>query len=245
MEEDTEYIVVNEIFGPTFQGEGKSLGIPCFFVRLSGCNQHCVWCDTPYTWDWTGRNGVVYDPKLESHKRTAEDIINRLDAWRVTNLAGPVRSLVISGGEPMLQQKALRKLINKLKAKGWWIEMETAGTIAPLSDLYVDQFNVSLKLRNSGNPITMRHRTDAIQAFVKDSRANFKFVVSEISDLEEIDNLVTTFRISRDRVYIMPEGKSVEAVHSHAQLVAQETLQRGYTLTTRLQVMLYGNKRGF
>src|SRR5438046_5626962 len=61
----TRTLVVSEIFGPTFQGEGPSLGRRCVFLRLGACNLHCRWCDTPYTWDWTGRNGIEYDPRQE------------------------------------------------------------------------------------------------------------------------------------------------------------------------------------
>src|SRR5882762_8325214 len=111
--ETSGQLAVSEIFGPTWQGEGSSIGKRCYFLRLGGCNQHCVWCDTPYTWDWTGRNGTVYDPKREIRKYTPDDIVaelNRMlpdwelnDDWRRMN----PKMLVISGGEPMLQQKRL------------------------------------------------------------------------------------------------------------------------------------------
>src|SRR5260370_42452272 len=71
-------LAISEIFGPTFQGEGSSIGRYCYFLRLAGCNQHCAWCDTSYTWDWTGRNGIKYDPKEEVYKYSVEAVIDEL-----------------------------------------------------------------------------------------------------------------------------------------------------------------------
>lgn len=235
----TIQLVVNEIFGPTMQGEGKNLGMPCFFLRLGGCNQHCIWCDTPYTWDWTGRNGTKYDPKLELHPMEPEAVlahlIERGDATGIHNL-------VVSGGEPMLQWHALKLVTTALRASGWYVEMETAGSIEPPTAELVDQFTVSVKLSNSGNSAKVRINPEAIRFFAKSGRSVFKFVVTAPEDFEEIDALVKEYGLRP--VYIMPEGITAENVQAHARSVTAAALERGYHLTTRLQILTYGNQRG-
>ena len=143
-------IKVNEIFGPTIQGEGASAGRPVMFLRTSFCNLRCVWCDTPYTWNWKGtdyEHPDKFDPKKEVHDMTADEIVQQIQ------LNGKdIKALVISGGEPMLQQSKLIDVLRPLKQDGYWVEIETNGTIAPtqeFSDL-IDQINCSPKLASSG-----------------------------------------------------------------------------------------------
>lgn len=223
-------LAVNEIFGVTFQGEGKSLGMPCVFLRLSGCNLSCVWCDTPYTWDWTR-----FDPKKEIHPMGIEDVAEKLEFYHC-------RNLVISGGEPLLQSKALVQLVDLLRSRDkWHIEIETAGTVIPVSD-FADQYNVSLKLSHSGNELKKRYRPDAIQWFAANSKVNFKFVVASLVDFMEIDNMVYKFKLKP--VYIMPEGIKADVLQEHLSGIIKAALGRGYYITTRLQILAYGNQRG-
>lgn len=221
---------INEIFGPTFQGEGKSFGMPCAFLRLAGCGLACVWCDTKYTWDWNN-----YDPKKEIHPTELDDAYNQIVKIGTKNL-------VISGGEPLLQQKHLLPLALRLRNNGWWIEIETAGVIIPIDYEIADQFNVSPKLINSGNSLKKRYKPEALRSFAESKKSIFKFVVSNIDDFEEIDTLVNGFRMKP--VYIMPEGVSAENIATGLKNIATETVARQYNLTTRLHVELYGNRRG-
>jgi 7-cyano-7-deazaguanosine (preQ0) biosynthesis protein QueE len=232
-------LVVNEIFGPTFQGEGRNLGMPTMFLRLAGCNLACVWCDTPYTWDWAGKNGKAYNPKEEMHPMTINQVVDEL--YRLRFPSAPF-NLVISGGEPMLQQEGIQSLVIELLALDpWWVEIETAGTRPPIANFAVDQFTVSLKLENSGNPIGKRQQQAAIRAFARDPRSIFKFVVSDPEDFDEIDELVQTYDLGS--VCIMPEGITPDKIQATSQAIAQAALVRGYRLTTRLQILLYGNRR--
>lgn len=230
-------LVVSEVFGLTFQGEGRNLGMPCFFLRLAGCNLACSFCDTPYTWDWK-----QYDIKEETTKMSPSETVGELTRLVEKSSVAP-KNLVISGGEPMLQQGALSDLL-ALLLPDWWVEVETAGTIAPIDEFRPHQFNVSLKLYNSENPLGKRRRPASIEAFASDERTFFKFVVSDVVDFKEIDELDRLYKISRRPIYIMPEGKDAETVKLHGIAVAEETLRRGWHLTTRLQVLLYGNRRG-
>lgn len=229
--------MVSEIFGPTFQGEGPSLGRRCSFVRLGGCNLHCRWCDTAYTWDWTGRNGIKYDPRQELRTMTVEQV------WADLAARG-ADMLVVSGGEPMLQQDRLVCLLVQAHAAGWWIEIESAGTIAPVQELahLVDRFNVSPKLENSGNAPGERYVPAVLDAFQATGKAAWKFVAVEEADLVEIAVLVERHRLSP--VYVMPEGVTPEALTHHTQAIAEGVLRHGWNLTTRLHILLYGNRRG-
>src|SRR4051795_10739521 len=109
----TDTLVISEVFGPTWQGEGPSLGRRCGFVRLGRCNLACTWCDTPYTWDWTR-----FDPETELSRKAVSDICAELDAMGID-------MVVITGGEPLLQQRELVGLVDSLKQRGWRIEIET------------------------------------------------------------------------------------------------------------------------
>lgn len=246
----SEQLIVSEIFGPTFQGEGPSIGTPCFFLRLGGCNQHCSWCDTPYTWAFSDglaakhQAGKKYDPRQELTKYAAGDVVDQLEMMRTKAGIFAPRMLVISGGEPLLQQKKLVPLMTRLASLGWFFEIETAGTLAPTNELWsiTKRFNVSPKIENSGNPLQQRYKPTALRALQATGRAIWKFVVVDIEDLKEIDFVVHENNLTP--VYIMPEGVHAADIEKHAQDVAAEVLKRGWHMTTRLQILLYGNRRG-
>jgi 7-carboxy-7-deazaguanine synthase len=233
----THELVVSEVFGPTFQGEGPSLGRRCSFLRLGGCNLACRWCDTSYTWDWSGKNGVRYDPSTELRREDWGKI------WQDLMACG-TDMLVISGGEPLLQQQALLPLLETCRDVGWRVEIETAGTIEPspmLTDL-VDGFNVSPKLANSGNVLRARLNVHALEALQSSGKASWKFVAVEPIDLDEVAVVVEQFGLQP--VYVMPEGIAADVITERARALAEPVLRRGWNLTTRLQVLLYGNRRG-
>jgi 7-carboxy-7-deazaguanine synthase len=222
-------LVVSEVFGPTFQGEGPSMGRTAAFVRLGRCNLACTWCDTPYTWDWTR-----HDAAVELTERSVDDILDEIDAM------GPVDVVVVTGGEPLLQQARLVPLLEGLAARPSVVEIETAGTICPSDDVVglVDRFNVSPKLANSGNPVERRHRPEVLHAFAATGKAVFKFVVREPAELDE----VATFGV--EPVWIMPEGTDASVLGARIRALAPAVLARGWRLTTRLHVLLWGDERG-
>jgi 7-cyano-7-deazaguanosine (preQ0) biosynthesis protein QueE len=243
-------LIVNEVFGPTFQGEGKNIGKPTYFLRVTGCNQHCQWCDTAYTWRFSDAyphvSNVVYEMKNESHPMEIMDVFTKLmDMDKQGH-----RSLVISGGEPMLQQNALAPLISALKSNRWYVEMETAGSVTPKFDDLggldeVSLFNVSVKLSNSGNPRDLSINPVAIRALLTHKTA-WKFVVSNSDDMAEVNAIVDQFSIRPSCVYIMPEGVTTEAIANRLRSddLIKHVIGRGYNLTTRLQIAVYGNLRG-
>lgn len=223
-------IAVNEIFGPTIQGEGKNIGMPAVFLRLAGCNLRCVWCDTPYSWDKT--RGMI------SQLWGITPLVIRINSLAGINL----RNLVVTGGEPMLQQPNLYKLTSRMIRLGWWVEIETAGTIELLHPDLANLYTVSLKLGNSGNPSNKRIIPNAIRSYRDSGRAVWKFVARDPDDFGEISNLVDMFGLHP--VYIMPEGITSEDIHVTMLQIVKQTIEHGYYLSNRLQVQLYGNTRG-
>lgn len=235
-----------EIFD-TVQGEGRNLGKPVVFARLSGCNLQCSWCDTPYTWAFTEKlaaqhdQGQVYDRQQEQIKVTVGEAIDRISGY-------PLKRLVITGGEPMSQQKGITELVRGLKAidKDQWVEIETNGTIAPTAEMLevVDQFNVSPKLANSGNELSKRRKDKAMETFAATPKADFKFVVFGDEDLPEILEIVDKYNIPHERVFLMPEGRTEEEIEAHQKELVQLAIDNNFNVTTRLHVMIWGAKRG-
>ncbi len=222
-----------EIFH-SIQGEGASAGRPSVFLRLATCNLACSWCDTKYTWDWER-----YDPREQIVSLDASDIRLRLESL-------PCRNLVVTGGEPMLQQSELGPLALSLSDGGWTIEVETNGTVAPNAEMAaaVSQWNVSPKTANSGNGADRREDSDALRAFARLPVSYFKFVVTEPGDVDEVAGVVERHGLPRDRVLLMPEGTTPDAIHERGDWVAEQCVRRGYRFTTRLHIALWGDERG-
>lgn len=228
---------VNEIFGPTIQGEGITAGEPCFFLRLAGCNLHCTWCDTPYAWDWKR-----YHSNEEAHPLDLSTVVEKLESLRARY--PKVKRLVVSGGEPMLQQVALLHVLTTVNQWGWEVEIETNGTVQPSIELthWVTLYNVSPKLPNSGHAIHETIKQPVLNAYRNTGKAVFKFVASTIADLEIIGGIVEGCNLAP--VVIMPLGTSHAELMEHARVLFDGVVERGWMLGGRMHVELFGNTRG-
>jgi len=238
-------LMVSEVFN-SFQGEGRNIGLPSTFLRLAYCNLACKWCDSKYTWDWQH-----FHPSEQVKRLSLYDVARMLEAWDTPNV-------VITGGEPMLQQKNLVKLIDLLTQErslspvgNPWrhFEIETAGTIPPNERLEsrIDLFTVSPKLINSGNPEHKRFNATALERFAMLAtwnKAVFKFVVVNDSDFYEIDEIVQGFGIPAHSVYIMPEGVEMGTINARFPDLLKYVMKRNYRFTTRLHIAVFGNVRG-
>lgn len=222
-----------EIF-VSIQGEGVTAGVPSVFLRLAACNLHCTWCDTKYTWDWT-----AYDPKVETAQWPAEEL-----ASQITALAP--RNLVLTGGEPLLQQRELTPLLGTLVDFGFRIEVETNGTLCPTNEVAgrVAQWNVSPKLAGSGNAADERLQQGALAWFAGQPEAYFKFVVTGEADLKEACCLVSRYGVPADRVLLMPEGAEPAALLERSRWLADRCTQLGFRFALRQHILLWGEKRG-
>lgn len=223
---------VSEIFGPTLQGEGPSAGQLAAFVRLGMCNLDCRWCDTPYAWDRRR-----YDLDTGLRWMSTADVWQEIGATR-TGL------LVITGGEPLMQQAALPPLLDAAGRAGWRVEIETNGTIRPLPPVIRPfvRFNVSVKLAGSGVAEGRRIRPPVIRALAAAGQVTWKFVVDQAGDIGEITRLQDRFGL--DPVWVMPQGTTAEQLLSRLPALAEDALAHRWHLTPRLHILLWGDVRG-
>ena len=231
-----------EIFA-SLQGEGPSQGKPCAFVRLSRCNLACHWCDTAYTWRFTGdrrphRSGEIFDRKANQVTLGEEDVARRIAAL------SPPR-LVVTGGEPLLQAPALARML-ALLPEGIAVEVETNGTVVPppALDAMVGQYNVSPKLTHSGNPAELALVPASLAHWAGEPRAAFKFVIAEPADVAEVLMLAERHAIPRERIWLMAEGTDSATLHRREAWLAQLCLESRLTLSKRLHIELFGDTRG-
>ncbi|MEZ4921055.1 MAG: 7-carboxy-7-deazaguanine synthase QueE [Saprospiraceae bacterium] len=239
-----------EIFH-SIQGEGKSMGRPSVFVRLSGCNLYCIWCDTDYTWNWKGTQFVHQNDQLPDYEKfdkkdwtikcTPKDIVDSILQFNCPNI-------ILTGGEPLLQQDGLIELILALRNRraDLHFEIETNGTLIPKHELdsLINQYNVSPKLQNSNNSKKDREVPEAYQFFALNPKANFKFVLSDKEDLKEVRQLVEKYEISSQKIWLMPEGATQETLRQNRLWLVDLCKSEGYSYTDRLHIQIWGSKKG-
>ena len=229
---------ISEIFH-SIQGEGLLLGVPSVFVRTSGCNLRCRWCDTPYA-SWSP----------EGEEMTLPSIMERVRSYEC-------RHVVLTGGEPMVAS-GIRKLASILREEGFHITIETAATVAP-EGIQCDLASLSPRLADStpdaetAGPWREKHdstrrRPDVIRQWLESGSSQLKFVVSRAEDLPEIEELLNEVGavpgFTRDRVLLMPEGTDVETLRKRGPVLAEICLENGFRFAPRLHIELFGNTRG-
>lgn len=235
----------------TLQGEGVSAGLPAVFVRSALCNLHCRWCDTDHTWNFEGTpwaHDKDADPGYRKHRK-AEVTLELPTAEIVARVAAfPCRRVVLTGGEPLLQQDGWLEVIAGLRAldPGYRFEVETNGTRLPSPAFLAaaDQFNVSPKLANSGMDERLRIVPEVLAAFAAEPKAWFKFVARDEADLAAIGTFAARFAIEPERVLVMPEGRDAATLDRHAAAIAAGCIARGWRFCDRLHVRLWGDRRG-
>ena len=223
---------ISEIF-ESIQGEGNNAGKPAVFLRTAECNLKCVWCDTKYTWDWKN-----YDYSKEVNEISIKEVRQSLEQFRV-------RHLVITGGEPLMQQDDLAELLTFLKPK-FYVEVETNGTILPNNALsvLVDQWNVSPKTKNSGNPLEMCEDNECYTFFSKKKNCYFKYVVESEDDLIEINQLISKHNLEKKRVLLMTQAMTKEEILAKEKNVFTLSKKNSLGFSPRLHVMKWGSQRG-
>jgi 7-carboxy-7-deazaguanine synthase len=230
-------MLVAEIFY-SLQGEGELTGVPSVFVRTSGCNLRCTWCDTPY---------ASWNPEGEA--RSVAGIVAEVQTHPTA------RHVVLTGGEPMIA-KEIHALAAELRKLGRHITIETAATVAP-ADIACDLASLSPKLLNSApdalehgawrkNHEATRWQPEVVRAWIDAYPYQFKFVVARPEDVEELEHMLAALHreIPRHKVLLMPEATTLEKMRSRAGWLGELCKARGYRYAHRLHIELYGNKRG-
>ena len=225
---------ISEIYSSK-QGEGKLTGQQSVFVRTSGCNLRCDFCDTPYTsWNPEGQSIPV------------DEVVDKVQSF-------DLRHVVITGGEPMLSIE-IESLSKRIKMADHHITIETAGTI--LRDVACDLMSISPKMSNSVPSLERAGRwakkhdqnrinTQVIRDLIDKYKYQLKFVVSNESDLPEIEMLCQTLGpVSQENVLLMPEGVDKKTLDERGRWLANVCEEKGYVFCPRMHIQWYGNKRG-
>ena len=235
----------------SIQGEGKNIGRPSLFVRLSLCNLHCHWCDTDYTWNWqTTKFKHKNDGSPGYQKYQKSKYIIDLTVTQVAEyiLKYECLDIIFTGGEPMLQQDSLIELMKELRLQNseYNFEIETNGTIYPSAqfDAYMTQYNISPKLSSSGNALKLCQKHDVLTFFGTHNKAYFKFVIAEPYEINEVTKIINEYSIDKSRVFLMPEGNSSEQLRSRSQWLVGLCLDNNLMLTDRLHVHLWEGQAG-
>jgi 7-carboxy-7-deazaguanine synthase len=209
----------------SIQGEGVTAGRPAVFVRLQGCSVGCGWCDTKYSWDPAAGREVTLD-----------ELLDEVAAF-------PCRRVVVTGGEP-LESPLFTPLVGALVGRGYTVEVETSGTLAPPPDAPPSiQWNVSVKLTGSAVAEERRINAGAICAFLERD-AWWKLVVSEPGELAEVLRLTERFALPRERVLLQPEGLRLEELAARSPWIVEACKAHGFRFSPRLHVLIWGARRG-
>jgi len=239
-----------EIFH-TIQGEGPGAGAPAVFIRASRCNLHCVWCDTDYTWNFQGTPWPHEKDAIPGYAKFPKaDVTIELDPAEAARLvlAFGCPRVVITGGEPLLQEDGFLDMIGRIRGQmpDCYFEVETNATRIPSPAFAeaVDQFNVSPKLANAGMAEALRLVPDALRFFAASPNSWFKFVVSTPADLAEVQTLRARFHIPYERILLMPQGRSAAELDRTAPWLAELCRDLGFRFCDRLHIRLWGERRG-
>jgi 7-carboxy-7-deazaguanine synthase len=226
---------ISEFF-KSVQGEGEFAGTPSIFVRTTGCNLRCWFCDTPYT-SW----------KPEGVHEAWPSVLARV-------LEHDCRHVVITGGEPLLQPDVV-PLSHELKKAGRFVTIETAGTVH--RPVHADLMSISPKRANSSPRDSNLHdaawrtrhearrdNSDVVVRFLRDYRYQLKYVIDRVEDVGDVDRHVGELGAATERVFLMPQGTNVEEIHGKMSWLAAAADARGYSVSPRLHIELFGNRRG-
>jgi 7-carboxy-7-deazaguanine synthase len=218
----------------SIQGEGTLVGVPSVFIRTSGCNLRCTWCDTPYT---------SWNP--EGADQSVEEILEATAAY-------PATHVVVTGGEPMIAPQIVA-LTAALRAAGLHITIETAGTVyAPVA---CDLMSISPKLENSiphereggrwaAQHNRLRWQPEVLKQLIREYAYQLKFVIALPGDLLEVDRMRDELNAPPSQIVLMPEGVTRAVMQERGLWLAEICKTTGYRFSPRLHVDLWGDKRG-
>jgi 7-carboxy-7-deazaguanine synthase len=215
----------------SIQGEGALVGVPSVFIRTSGCNLRCAWCDTPYT-SW----------QPEGTDLTLDQILSEVRSHGA-------RHAVVTGGEPMIAPEIVA-LTERLREAGMHITIETAGTV--FQPVACDLMSISPKLANStpsdpgwsARHERLRIQPEVLAELMARYQYQLKFVIARPVDLEEVRALILDLKADRERVILMPEGTDRDTLRERGVWLAEICKEEGFRFSPRLHVELWGNERG-
>ncbi|HYL75292.1 MAG TPA: 7-carboxy-7-deazaguanine synthase QueE [Bryobacteraceae bacterium] len=217
---------IAEIFH-SIQGEGMLVGVPSVFVRTSGCNLRCSWCDTPYT-SWTP----------EGEERSLDSIVTEVEGYGASHV-------VVTGGEPMIAPE----MVYLTRRLNQHLTIETAGTVD--AEVRCDLMSISPKLANStpegrwaAQHERLRYQPEILKRLIGRYSYQLKFVIAQPGDVEEVRAIIAEIGAGKERVVLMPEGTDAAVLASRAPWLAEICKREGFRYSPRLHIDLWGNRRG-
>lgn len=217
------------------QGEGLLTGTPSVFVRASGCNLRCWFCDTPYA-SWQPE-GIDY---------AVDEIVAEIEEW-------DCQHVVLTGGEPMLFAEMI-PLCDALKAHEWHVTIETAGTL--FLPVQCELMSISPKLANSG-PLANKHphwsrrherqrfRPEVIRELTRNFNYQLKFVIDEPVDVSDVEVFLRHFpELDTSRILLMPQGTTQEELAERGNWLEPICHDRGWAFCPRRHIEWFGPVRG-
>lgn len=251
MEEYT--LPVSEQFR-SIQGEGKTMGVPAYFLRLKSCNMLCGGKGTEK--DGLLHNGATWrcdsiEVWLKGKKKTFNQIIDDFGPGFKINTQSRSHHVVLTGGEPLLHEKTITEYMDHVSfvhGGNTFYEIETNGSIHPQSIKFIgqiSQWNISPKLSNSGVPLSKRLNPDAIIFFSYVENAQFKFVISNRADfMEVVRTYLMPYNIPPKKVWLMPAADNEHDLQRVSQEVAEICMEEGFNFSSRLHVAIWNKKTG-
>lgn len=222
-------IPISEIFY-SIQGEGKTAGVPALFLRLAGCNINCIWCDTREVW-------------MRGKPLKKEVVINLIKEKSDKNI-----HLIITGGEPLIYNDFINRLVYEVLDNFRMIEIETSATRKPYGFISEENkvfFNTSPKLKNSMVDEKTRINPNAINFFLNSKRAIFKFVIRNEKDvIEMIETYKEPFNIPNELIYLMPLSNSREEFIKRSLIVVELCKKYKFNFSPRLQLVIWDKTTG-
>lgn len=253
-------VQVNEVFGPTFQGESGEVGWPCFFLRLHQCPVKCSFCDTSYTWSGS---------ETHKYKWSGDDLRFWFDGWYNDN---PGCGLVVSGGEPLIHYNNIEfiEFIEYVRSKTWvTVETSSFSGPKPISTCGSDHItnferftraftvvNCSPKLTNAlatpewtheqlsqNIPLLMRSLDPVLSSH--NTRLAFKLVVNGQADIDIVCGLNDKYQWQKQgfSIYLMPFGNTPSEIIKQIDQLVPTLAKTGFLLSPRLHSIVWGNVR--
>jgi organic radical activating enzyme len=246
---------VNEIFGPTIQGEGKKIGTPSVFVRFGKCNMRCEGFEVEYetpsgvkkcSCDSFHASDIAFREEWKKYE-TAQKLIDEVDKF----IPGYKADIVLTGGEPLLywEDEEFQKFMKYYIDNGFEITIETNTSL----DIEITQawqekilFSMSVKLSNSGEPLSKRVNIKTLSNIInKNSSSYLKFVIDKEflpKASQEIESIISS--IPKCDIYVMPLGDTAKIIDQNSLSVIEYAIEKGYMYSDRLHIRVWDNKRG-
>jgi organic radical activating enzyme len=244
---------ISEIFGPTIQGEGKKIGTPSIFIRLTRCNMQCCGFNVAYEVNEEQKKGCdtyyAVDKAFASSWKTYTDV--KEIVHEVNTLAKNKKyDIVFTGGEPLIywNNATFQSLLEYFVSNGFSVTIETNASIEiefSQSYQYELLFSMGVKLSNTQEPYAKRVNFKALSTIINSAPSYFKFVISKNDIQQSMDEIHEILKqVPKTEVFLMPMAENKQALNANAHAVIEAAIEHEFYYSDRLHVRIWNKKRG-